>query len=160
MAALTESFSLEPSPDIPSSPPQLVAFPTRQKRTRRVFLDDTTSSDPPYFSSDDIQEASLDDYASKRNKRFHRGTWWDYGDAVETPREENAIKRCVDSGVWMGSDSTDDSTASLPQPYQRTRRPFVRTASAVIQDLSAQEARAQREVLYCLERGDEKIDLS
>lgn len=65
------------------------------------------SSDPALFSSDE-PAASAETYASKRQKRFWKGTWW--GERVDN--EERNGKRAkftrnFDSGVFLSSDSTE-----------------------------------------------------
>ncbi|PGH13455.1 hypothetical protein AJ80_06324 [Polytolypa hystricis UAMH7299] len=88
------------------------------------------SSDPPLFSSDDVECSALENYSRTTNqrdsndgggdmprnlfgKRQYRGTWW--GEKVRAKRKKRTDfkdKRNLDSGVWMNS---DDSTESLAE---------------------------------------------
>ena len=106
--------------DIPSSPPlpspRCLAFPftVGRKRPREDYL--PTSSDVPMFSSDDAS-ISAENYLQQRNKRQYRGPWWNVpvrGTGSEPlPRKKREFKRTVDSGVWMGSDETNESEEQL-----------------------------------------------
>jgi hypothetical protein len=69
------------------------------------------SSDPAFFSSDDIPSSSLENYNAEKpvnsKKRRYRGTWWGEK-AIEAKRKRADFreKRHLDSGVWMGSDGS------------------------------------------------------
>ncbi|KAL1967620.1 hypothetical protein VTN77DRAFT_3135 [Rasamsonia byssochlamydoides] len=95
-------------------PPSSSPFqkPQRPSRSRLDDLSSIPSSDPAFFSSDDIPSSSLDNYngpvqPERSKKRRYRGTWW--GEmAVEAKRKRGDFKekRNWDSGVWMGSDES------------------------------------------------------
>lgn len=158
--------------DLPSSPPFLPEHDhelptTRRKRARRDPLyEATTSSDPPVFSSDDAADASIEDYVTPRRKRQHRGTWWDAvtGSCPMYPAQSKAeFARNVDSGVWMRSDSSENSAVGdvsqervvyEEATAEKTHEPV--TAG----DSLAGEVYAQHLIQRCLERGHEAIDLS
>ncbi|KZF19259.1 hypothetical protein L228DRAFT_251375 [Xylona heveae TC161] len=62
-----------------------------------------SSSDPAVFSSDDLRDASCDDYVSSHRKRLYRGAWWGLN------KTRRKLRRTIDSGVFMGSEGTDGS---------------------------------------------------
>jgi len=105
----------------PSSPPHF-SLPSR-KRARNLHNEDVnTSSDPPLFSSDPV-DPSIDNYGQNSRKRQYRGVWW--GQQVKSSRQshkapiaKSPFARNLDSGVWMGSDSSDDATSYEP-PSQK-----------------------------------------
>ncbi|TLD39649.1 leucine rich repeat domain protein [Venturia nashicola] len=105
-----------PSIEPPSSPPPFLApYPILgRKRTRAPeHTEDSTPSDGPLFSSDP-PDPSVDEYFQPRRKRQYRGTWWGEITREDAPAEpalqrtKNAFSRNMDSGVWMGSDVTDE----------------------------------------------------
>ncbi|KAL9114901.1 MAG: hypothetical protein Q9227_001144 [Pyrenula ochraceoflavens] len=66
-----------------------------------------TSSDPAIFSSDDIP-SGVENYAgSKRRKLQWKGPWW--REARNGQKRKRSFKRNVDSGVFLGSEETDES---------------------------------------------------
>lgn len=85
-------------------------------RPSRLSVSSFPSSDPAFFSSDDIPSSSLENYNNNNNnaekpanskKRRYRGTWWGEK-AIEAKRKRADFreKRHLDSGVWMGSDGS------------------------------------------------------
>jgi hypothetical protein len=93
---------------------------TRKRTIDQILYN--TSSDPPLFSSDDAS-SSIENYERPRPKRLHHGTWWSAGKASEEGGDvlrgvkkgggkgvKRAFNRNVDSGVWMGSDSSINSS--------------------------------------------------
>ncbi|KAL9947939.1 hypothetical protein D7B24_001769 [Verticillium nonalfalfae] len=127
------------------------------------------SSDPAVFSSDD--DPALDNYVEGRRKKRYVGTWFQQQPASDSsfeveesrplPKPKRTLKRQLDSGVWMGSDSTDGEEMleelSLPlQPKlpQLNRTPIQRPT------LSAAERLAREKIQKCLDEGDEDVDLS
>jgi len=78
-----------------------------KKRARASFLaDDSTPSDPALFSSDPA-DPSVEHYFSPRPKKQYRGTWWQNENQGRKVRKSFA--RNMDSGVFMGSDSSYES---------------------------------------------------
>ncbi|KAI9833315.1 MAG: hypothetical protein M1819_003710 [Sarea resinae] len=177
-------------PDLPPLPSGDRDPPRAFKLDRKRALEDniTTSSDPPLFSSDDLPNASVENYSHGQRKRQYRGTWW--GEEVR-PTGRREFKRNLDSGVWM-SEGTDISSdpqleeLDFPGPHH-FGLPVVRTASegetgdshsprgaAVdIASPSAEtsqehnnaatdspERRAEQIIQTCVENGQEHIDLS
>ncbi|GAB7357240.1 hypothetical protein MBLNU459_g8220t1 [Dothideomycetes sp. NU459] len=91
--------------DPPSSPPLPPAqFPTRK---RHADYESSLSSDP-IFSEDASEES---EYSGAKKKRHYKGPWF----RLPAVRREIGAKsgtRNQDSGVWMGSDSSDSSIGS------------------------------------------------
>jgi hypothetical protein len=92
-----------------SSRSSLPPFPRK-----RVRQDDVISSDPPLFSSDDLPEAA-ENYASERPKRLRAGPWWTGTDGSKAigerkRRKRGQFKRNLDSGVWMGTEGTEEGS--------------------------------------------------
>lgn len=92
----------------------------KPKRLSRLSQTSFPSSDPAFFSSDDIPSSSLENYHGQQQqhqhpqhqlelsrKRRYRGTWW--GEMTKEAKRKRADfkeKRNLDSGVWMGSDES------------------------------------------------------
>jgi hypothetical protein len=147
----------------PSSPP-LPAQPSRRKRTRLTFNHDQyTTSDPPLFSSDP-PDPSVDHYFQPRRKRQYRGTWWGPDpDAVHNSDSEHKSKadfaRNLDSGVWMGSDNTDESLGSDDVAPESSQNCFERTTRPVPVARNSPEEVARRIVQQSLDHEQEVVDL-
>ena len=98
-----------PLPRVEASQEQLHTSGTRRKRPRLEDDEDTTrftlSSDPALFSSDD-HSSGIENYAAKRRKQQWEGTWWGEGRDV-APKRKRSFKRNLDSGIFLGSESTD-----------------------------------------------------
>ena len=96
---------------LPSPRPQLAPL---RKRSYDDFHD--TSSEPPLFSSDG-PNPSAEDYKSPRRKRQYRLPWFEAETFITVtrkyafhpkPRERGPFRRNFDSGVYMGSDDSED----------------------------------------------------
>lgn len=183
----TREPSLPPQPAV-SWDAQTQSFAKRKRSTASQIFSD--SSDPAIFSSDD--DPALDNYVQGRHKKKrYVGSWFqqrpassDSGlslrhgsSARHGSRSRSRSKRPfvpVDSGVFMGSDSsTDDILEELPParannmvlPPATTTRP---PAPQLIQvprlsqkgKLSEAEAKAQEVIRQCIDRGIEAVDLS
>ncbi|KAF4310182.1 leucine rich repeat domain protein [Botryosphaeria dothidea] len=158
-------FSSPPLPGLepPSSPPLLPTTTSRKKRARSPSSYETnesshhTSSDPFVFSSDDAPD-DVENYNSPvRKKRQYTGTW------------------NQDSGVWLPSDSSDDSLieklaaastgpplfgqVARPSEPEPTPLPAVRSVRLAEQP-SAEQRLAQEKIHHCVEEGNERVDLS
>ena len=105
------------SPELPRLPTNRASI-TSRKNDRDESL--ASSSDAPLFSSDDLPSSSADNYLEHRRKRQHRRTWFEPEDLSNlssfpkpslpdrTPRTRGPFKRTFDSGVWFGSDETEE----------------------------------------------------
>ncbi|KAK5011792.1 hypothetical protein LTR28_003607 [Elasticomyces elasticus] len=165
------SLLLEP----PTSPPRSPSLPLfLSKRRRCPSRDEFSQSSDPIFSE---SASETDERAgSRKAKKQFKGTWWEYG-AGQRLLGNKADGRNADSGVWMGSDSTDDALLKsetslrdltmaeaeadelepeLPSVPVRTSSRMARGGDA----RSEPEMLAERVVQYCLDRGIERIDLS
>jgi hypothetical protein len=106
-------------PPIPSSTRQTTPSRPRpttlltRKRTHPSYDDDpATSSDPALFSSDD-HAPDAENYASgKRKKYTYRGSWWDHQRVNTTKSKKREFRRNFDSGVFMGSETSDEGLSS------------------------------------------------
>jgi hypothetical protein len=87
-------------PEPPSSPPLLLIPRTR---ARKRHLEADFSSDGPTFSSDPTDPA-ID---VERRKRQYRGTWWSNGSDQPVPK--SSLTRNFDSGIYLPSESSEDS---------------------------------------------------
>src|SRR5438034_8873445 len=83
-----------------STATQLPTFPfsilRRPHQSRPGNLSSHSSSDPPLFSSDDLESATMENYhcseklAEMKRKRRYRGTWW--GQAFDAKRKKTEFK--------------------------------------------------------------------
>ncbi|KAL9611693.1 MAG: hypothetical protein Q9167_003688, partial [Letrouitia subvulpina] len=102
----------------------------RKTAKKRCFEDEAFDiddfSDAPVFSSDDLQQDSLENYshsATYRNKRQRSGPWWESShqpqnldSTVISPLRRNKkreFRRNIDSGVWMVEDDDEDDDYSV-----------------------------------------------
>ncbi|KAH6686908.1 hypothetical protein F5X68DRAFT_232234 [Plectosphaerella plurivora] len=156
----------------------IIRDPNFRKRGRRDSNESLRrkleSSDPAIFSSDD--DPAIDNYAhGARRKRRYVGSWFHQqplpsssDSAFEEPitskplpKTRRTFKRQLDSGVWLGSDSTDDGFDALQIP-KKAKLPVavqqpVAAPKPVISEL---EREAQRIIQLCLDEGNETVDLS
>ena len=124
--------------DIPSSPPLIPQLYVPRKRR----FDDNLSSDPLF--SEDLPET--DDHPIRR-KRLYRGPWWMH--VQDTTSDGRKMTRFADSGVWLASESSEDSlpnhtTTSETQPAKSISTPH--------------DEAAQR-ISDCIDNNNERIDL-
>lgn len=133
--------------------------------------------------------ASLDEVAdakSRRRKRAYRGTWWGEEVTPKRPRTGWKSRGKVDSGCFMGSDDDvddddDDGKKDIdcdemlvcesitPKAKHTTvfstdstpvrRSPMHRDRIAINPE-PENIARARNQINWCLENGDDRIDLS
>lgn len=150
-----------------------------RKRTIDSVIYDN-SSDLPLFSSDDAS-ASLDDYARPRPKKFYKGSWWlNSPQDVSTAQSEKSTRkrgfvRNYDSGVWMGSESSevdvepqtgaDEGHDLLTQPVTADAasavNAFTNSRRSIHNDvLGPRQQNAQLAVQKCVEDGVEVVDLA
>ena len=154
--------------DPPSSPPQLptlgdVSFIGAASR-KRLHSDYGSLSSDPLFS-EDVSELDFNgDDDQPKPKKLFKGPWWDVARRPRQSLRKSMMKkesfRNVDSGVWMGSDGSDDSLLSdgiKAKPVVRDEHKRERQQPAWQND---PEAFAARIVLGCLEHGKETVDLS
>ncbi|EME39447.1 hypothetical protein DOTSEDRAFT_179997 [Dothistroma septosporum NZE10] len=165
-------FFAEVEADIPSSPPLLptssifpIALPSRKRHWTEH--EDSPSSDP-LFSEDPSDAEDLASYDRPKRKRMVRGPWYSVGKkgsqrALRQSMAKDAF-RTVDSGVWMGSDQTDESTDSVLSSQKWTRKPAGQDGMDMVEEkpvvLGGAEQMANGIVQACVEAGKEIVDLS
>ncbi|TQN64799.1 CCR4-NOT transcription complex subunit 6 [Colletotrichum shisoi] len=131
----------------------------------------SNSSDPAVFSSDD--DPGLDNYVEgRRKKKKYVGSWFHQqpasssdsatGEPRPALRGKRTLKRDLDSGVWMGSDSTDgDDSIMMPDLPTQSRLPQLNLKPPRRRNvISAEELEARERIQKCLDAGNEYIDLS
>lgn len=97
-----------PPPDFlepPSSPPLPPVLQVPYSRKRHLSDYESLSSDPIF--SEDASES--DEHTGLKRKRHYRGPWWAHGGPAARLRRMERDGRNADSGVWMGSDATEES---------------------------------------------------
>jgi hypothetical protein len=121
------------------------------------------SSDPAVFSSDD--DPALDNYVEGRRKRRYVGTWYQqdpassdsgFGEPSARPatKTKRTLARQLDSGVFLGSDSTDsDDLMECPEVPSRPR-----LAQLVVPRISDAEQLLRTKIRSCMDSGEETID--
>lgn len=137
------------------------------------------SSDSAIFSSDD--DPSAENYTTNRQKKKYKGPWFQQEpvpDSMSQDSEVNGMpkkqrrkfERHLDSGVWLGSDSTDmeDEYIDALKPrcmptvndmaFGRSRG--TQTTGILGRDATTPESLASKQIERCLEEGNESIDLS
>ncbi|TDZ20980.1 Protein scribble-like protein [Colletotrichum orbiculare MAFF 240422] len=132
----------------------------------------SNSSDPAVFSSDD--DPGLDNYnVEGRRKKRYVGSWFQQQPAASSDsatgeprpalRGKRTLKRDLDSGVWMGSDSTDgDDSILMPELPTQARLPQLNYQPPIRRRnvVSAEELAAREKIQQCVDAGKEEIDLS
>jgi len=161
-----------PSDDLPSSPSLPQDATAYGKRPYPVEYD-SLSSDPIF--SEDASES--DSQTGAKRKRLYKGPWW--GDGTPVTRRENKPAKVNDSGVWLGSEASDDGMGlSQSQSKNRGQASVPHTVTTFRSPLSARKRRprapsrpratalptaetlATRIIMNCVEVGDECVDLS
>lgn len=169
-------------PSLPSLPSGLApsSFFDRGRSGKRGRLTSTSppfSSDPPLFSSDDDPSAENYSDPKRRQKRKYRGPW--YRQEPENAafqqgerKGKRTLQRQFDSGIWLGSDETDEDTdldflnnaqvpAFLAKGLPVAMRPSpLRSRITPSAEYLSPEERARQHIEECLENGKEDVDLS
>ena len=144
------SLSQPPRPPRTLTSPSLLHKSSRKRQNNHLLQseDSLPSSDPAYFSSDDIANASVENYSVERKKRRYQGCWWEHNQYRDQDQDQDqhrhrshayahvlakvddksvggsegitvgkkqqqqpkskGFSRNFDSGVWMGSDDSED----------------------------------------------------
>ncbi|KAL0937305.1 leucine-rich repeat domain-containing protein [Colletotrichum truncatum] len=130
----------------------------------------SNSSDPAVFSSDD--DPGLDNYVEGRRKKRYIGSWFHQQPAASADsatgeprpalRGKRTLKRDLDSGVWMGSDSTDgDESIMMPDLPTQARLPQLNNVPVRRRNvISPEELEAREKIQKFVDAGEEQIDLS
>lgn len=154
----------------PPSSPRLPAFTFQSRKRSHVSPQSLrfNSSDPAIFSSDD--DPGLDNYVEGRRKKRYVGSWFQQQlDSVDSSLDNGAgrvsnvpakrsLKRDLDSGIFLGSDTTDgeDFIEGLEAPAV-PRLPQI--APRTMPRLSQPEIVARQKIQDCVDRGNEMVDL-
>lgn len=174
-----------PLPELPPSSPRSSPPPPSPRLCTQVALSggrkrarpySSSSNALPVFSSDDLADAGLENYAEPRLKRLHRRRWWEWewecegASARQQQQQQYAARRAVDSGVFLASDgsgsSADDgfSVQHLKiSPPERTASLFVvppRAWTGAPATAACGDELVREVVQRCLEDGKEVVDLS
>jgi len=173
--ALPSSPPSLPDTDLPLSPtllPTSSNLPAGALDRKRQRSDYGSLSSDPIFSDSTSDADDRTDGERPKRKRLFKGPWWSAG-KQSTPdlRRSMAVKgglkggsRNADSGVWMGSDSSDSSIDSLAGSQQRMQGLAVEDMapeSTVLADTAPdREQLAVGIVQHCLDNGKEAVDLS
>lgn len=179
--ALPSSPPILPQPDnVPSSPPAEPGeygdyLPTRPSfapivgsSRKRQFSDYGSASSDAWFSegtSDAEEREGVEE--RPRRKRMVRGPWWRVNKSLRHKMAKRERLRNADSGVWLGSDMSEDSTDSTVSSRQQLARMDMAdrsgqpaSSATSMHALSPAEALAAKEISRCLDAGQERIDLS
>lgn len=151
----------------PSTPPHPIRSKPRRKRTNPGYAS-SNSSDAPFFSSDDLADASADRYVSPRRKKHFKRSWWESEDANQATSNEAmkaATKRPKDSGIFMASDSSSAedgfSADMLNLPHaKRDNSDFADFLNMRALSSRSEDALVEKIVQDCIEAGIEVVDLS
>ena len=125
--------------ELPSSPPLLPTtssssnlqwIPTTRKRQLSEY-DSNVSSDP-LFSDDTSGNEDASEYQRPKRKRMVKGPWYSLASRSARRGDENMItpkqkdySRNMDSGIWMGSDASEESIESISLSQDRLGRMHV-----------------------------------
>lgn len=163
-------------PKLPLTPAEdlFLSNPRPEKRVRIHNSSPPISSDPPFFSSDD--DPSAENYlgSNGRQKRKFRGPWYNQEpDNSDERKPKRTLQRKFDSGIWLGSDSTEDeddaefsSRVHTPDPFNQRQTLISRIGKISRREIQiakpplSPEEMAEDKIGLCLEAGREEIDLS
>lgn len=168
--ALPSSPPLLPEPDLPSSPVHLPSssnIPPDPPNRKRQLPDYSNISSDPLFSEDASEaEGQLGNDRVKR-KKMVRGPWWRLaerrvtGSSLESDSQGRV--RNLDSGVFMGSDLSEDSidgfAAAKSGQWTLTRSEWPYKALSK-SSVTQAPPEVERVVQECVETGSEAVDLS
>lgn len=112
-------------PPVPASarqaaqtPPPRPSFFLARKRTHTDYDDEVaTSSDPALFSSDEHAPDAENYVSGKRKKHTYKGSWWEHQQVrtgIQNRGKKREFRRNFDSGVFMGSETSDEVFSSDP----------------------------------------------
>ncbi|RKF80245.1 hypothetical protein GcM1_195019 [Golovinomyces cichoracearum] len=137
----------------------------RPRASSPIFSSDSIFSSDPIFSSED-DEPSCENYIQERHKKKTRGPWFLHHPAnikdditgQNTQRNKRSFKRNTDSGVFLGSDSSDSD--EFLKSFESNKPVIKPIRSKILPCSSSPEDLALQRIQFCLEEGNETIDLS
>jgi len=173
--ALPSSPPLLPEQDLPTSPtfPPLASTSSSNAglfahhRKRQLSDYESMSSDPIFSDATSDSDANHYEADQPRRKKLVRGPWWNLRrDSSQDLRRSMAKRensRNVDSGVWLGSDSSDGGEEFMLLQRRAVRELTLEEFQAPDHCESIQEDRealAARYIHYCVDNGKESVDLT
>ncbi|KAK5107365.1 hypothetical protein LTR62_001345 [Meristemomyces frigidus] len=144
--------------------------PVRPLQRKRQHSDYGSLSSDPLFSDTTEEDGEGPDIQRPRRKKVVQGPWWYVGRrSRQDLRRRMARKdnmRAVDSGVWMGSDASEDSVDSVMSSQQRMQAMAVGDHN-VVEDKEADGETTMPSAIYyatrvvqdCVDRGKEVVHL-
>ncbi|TQS34828.1 hypothetical protein Golomagni_04778 [Golovinomyces magnicellulatus] len=137
----------------------------RPRASSPIFSSDSIFSSDPIFSSED-DEPSCENYIQERHKKKTRGPWFlhrptDINDDIsgENPqRNKRDFKRNIDSGVFLGSDTSDSD--EFLKSFESSNSIIRPVRSKILPCSPSPENLVLQRIQFCLEEGNETIDLS
>ncbi|KAI7482499.1 hypothetical protein KC351_g5690 [Hortaea werneckii] len=176
---LPSSPPLLPEQDLPNSPtfPALASAQNGNaglnaaSRKRQLYDYAALSSDPVFSDAStdgDADQYQNEDGQPRRKKKLVRGPWWNLRQTSSQSLRRSMAKkdriRNGDSGVWMGSDESQESIDSIVSGQQRLQE--LAMDDIPRDDLKSDDTTPDPEVLAarivqgCVESGKERVDLS
>ena len=151
------------SPRSPSPPP----LDTSAWRKRSYGEHSGNSSDVPLFSSDDLADASIENYTSPRRKKQYRRTWWEDETSTAAARRDGikrAARRAKDSGVFMPSSDSSGLDEGFTYDKLKPVTPIRKRQDTFISPKRMNARTESRDFLRevideCLEDNNEVIDV-
>jgi len=153
-----------PQPPGSRSPSPPLPLNTAAFRKRSYGEASEASSDMPFFSSDDLADASIGNYTSPRHKKQYRRTWWESESSSAATRKDGirrAAKRAKDSGVFMPSSDSSGPEEGFGYNQLKPITPPKRETSTISPKRVAQSGAPNffRELVKeCLDDNIETID--
>ncbi|KXT07879.1 hypothetical protein AC579_5158 [Pseudocercospora musae] len=154
-------FPAEP----PSSPPLFPGSDRATSHARKRLLSEYDNSSDPLFSDDTSGAEDVTTYQRCKRKRMVKGPW--YSLRHRSGLREGTAKRDsfgnVDSGIWMGSDGSEESVGAILVEGSKMRRLNMsdRMQDAAIERASQTAESLARSIIdHCVEDGKEAVDLS
>lgn len=132
--------------------------------------DSGNSSDSPFFSSDDLVDASAEKYVSPASKKQYRRAWYEPEEPSRVHSHQdmrNATRRPKDSGIFMNSDdssnSADDGFSVDALKINATKQASAKMTAFMTPPEAPKLTHdyvVQLAVTECLEEGKETLDLA
>lgn len=180
--ALPSSPPLLPEQDLPSLPSLTriasasdsnAGIRAINRNLKRQLSDYGSLSSDPLFSDATSDGGDASHYEQQpRRKRLVRGPWWNLekqrGQSLRRGMVKKESMRNADSGVWMGSDESEQSIDSIAGSQQRMQELAMQDVAEEAgsdetvpdETMPDADALAARLIHACVEVGRESVDLS
>ncbi|KAK0833620.1 hypothetical protein LTR73_001383 [Friedmanniomyces endolithicus] len=160
------SLAIDEEPDLPSASDFLpIASASHSQHRKRPHSGyDSLSSDPLF--SDTTEDDEAQNAERSRRKKLVRGPWWRRDPDFRRNMAKRGALRNADSGVFIGSDDSDDIMDSILSSQHRLQELAVEDEvveeeeEAPVQAVSPAESCAARIIQANLDSGGEAVDLS